>query len=152
MDNDLGLMGRSVGITRKGDLYKGSPSKSVHIFEHLARRPSPTASNPAKSPDSNPTKRPSSLGANAQGSKQRVHSNFSHSARFHEVVKDKLPGPGSYHKEGSWLWTSDSLSKKGYGAGFVSQDPRLKSRFRYTGPGPGRKRPGLYSALTQFKF
>ena len=53
-----------------------------------------------------------------------------------------MPGPGSYYNPSSFVNTSDSLSKKGYGQGFVSKvkrttykeldDPNFTLR-----PGPG---------------
>jgi hypothetical protein len=46
--------------------------------------------------------------------------------RFQDAQKD-IPGPGVYHnvKHHSLVRHSDSLSRKGYGAGFVSQDRRF---------------------------
>ena len=62
-----------------------------------------------------------------------------------------MPGPGSYYNPSSFVNTSDSLSKKGYGQGFVSKvkrttykeldDPNFTLR-----PGPGK-----YDVQSQFK-
>mmetsp|Transcript_955 Transcript_955/g.1847 ORF Transcript_955/g.1847 Transcript_955/m.1847 type:complete len:453 (-) Transcript_955:410-1768(-) len=68
----------------------------------------------------------------------------SRTARFKPEVRD-LPGPGAYHQPTSMNIVSDSLSKKGYGNGFVSK----ADRFRYIDKGgcpayfPG---PGAYES------
>ncbi len=46
-------------------------------------------------------------------------------------------GPEFHSQHGSFVWQRESVSKKGYTAGFASQTPRLGTSFRYTGPGPG---------------
>ena len=46
-------------------------------------------------------------------------------------------GPEFHSQHGSFVWQHESVSKKGYTAGFASQTPRLGTSFRYTGPGPG---------------
>jgi hypothetical protein len=63
-----------------------------------------------------------------------------------------MPGPGSYYNPSSFVSNSDSLSKKGYGQGFVSKvkrttykeldDPNFTLR-----PGPGK-----YEIQSQFKI
>lgn len=59
--------------------------------------------------------------------------------RFDETEND-LPGPGSYIQagQGQMLIDSDSISKKGYGSGFVSKDRRFKRQQEFFNvPGPG---------------
>ena len=56
--------------------------------------------------------------------------------RFSERASDS-PGPGEYHKEHSFTFSSDSISAKGYGSGFVSKDRRLSAARRTRTPGPG---------------
>ncbi len=67
-------------------------------------------------------------------------STFSRAAR---VTNELSPasgtssGPEFHSQHGSFVWQHESVSKKGYTAGFASQTPRLGTSFRYTGPGPG---------------
>lgn len=67
-------------------------------------------------------------------------STFSQAAR---VTAELSPasrtssGPEFHSQHGSFVWQHESVSKKGYTAGFASQTPRLGTSFRYTGPGPG---------------
>lgn len=53
------------------------------------------------------------------------------------LSRSHVPGPGTYTEQDSFVWHHDSISQKGYTAGFASQAPRLDTGHRYTGPGPG---------------
>ncbi|DBA95945.1 hypothetical protein WJX77_009394 [Trebouxia sp. C0004] len=70
-------------------------------------------------------------------------STFSRAAR---VTTELSPAsrtssaPAFHSQHGSFVWQHESVSKKGYTAGFASQTPRLGTSFRYTGPGPGSYR------------
>lgn len=61
-------------------------------------------------------------------------------ARF-KPKQDDLPGAGSYHKDSSMEFNHDSISKKGYGNGFVSKTDRFfyvnQSGAPAYFPGPG---------------
>ena len=78
-------------------------------------------------------------------------STFSRAAR----VTDELSpasrtssGPEFHSQHGSFVWQHESVSKKGYTAGFASQTPRLGTSFRYTGPGPGTAVFAWYATAT----
>ena len=66
--------------------------------------------------------------------------------RFAVGVRNELPGPGAYFSDErtSFLMKTDSLSKKGYGNGFVSRTERLSNDkvidFR---PAPGQYEPSM---------
>lgn len=71
-------------------------------------------------------------------------------SRFKSQPND-LPGAGSYHQESSMVFNHDSISKKGYGNGFVSKTNRFFYVDKAGAPAyfPG---PGAYSStdfLTQ---
>ena len=78
-------------------------------------------------------------------------STFSRAAR---VTTELSPasctssGPEFHSQHGSFVWQHESVSKKGYTAGFASQTPRLGISFRYTGPGPGTAVFAWYARVT----
>jgi len=79
--------------------------------------------------------------------KNDVKKGFSSTApRFAYGSRNELPGPGAYFsdEQASFVMKSDSLSKKGYGNGFVSRTERLNSDqvidFR---PAPGQYDPSM---------
>ncbi|GAQ88132.1 hypothetical protein KFL_004030020 [Klebsormidium nitens] len=63
---------------------------------------------------------------------------FSKSAtRFAHSQENEVPGPGFYHRPASPNYKSDSLSKLGYGSGFVSKEKRFRKKEERRAPGPG---------------
>ena len=75
--------------------------------------------------------------SSAKGPRRSKQGTFSHAVRTNEQLCPKSSGPEFYSQHASFVWQHGSISKKGYGAGFVSQTPRLGTSFKYTGPGPG---------------
>ncbi|OQR91698.1 hypothetical protein THRCLA_08902, partial [Thraustotheca clavata] len=55
--------------------------------------------------------------------------------------ENELPGPGAYYKPPSLVVTTEesgSVSRKGYGTGFVSKVKRFSNQTTHTSPGPGQ--------------
>mmetsp|Transcript_32070 Transcript_32070/g.73531 ORF Transcript_32070/g.73531 Transcript_32070/m.73531 type:complete len:367 (-) Transcript_32070:52-1152(-) len=65
---------------------------------------------------------------------------WNRTSRFTESV-NALPGPGAYISKGSLENSSDSISRKGYGSGFVSKKSRFARDPIFRSPGPGSYAP-----------
>lgn len=84
------------------------------------------------------------IGSTIPRNHKKASRRRSNAGTFSRATRDELtsarpdnPGPGSYSEHETFVWQHDSISKKGYTAGFASQAPRLGNAIKYTGPGPG---------------
>lgn len=129
---------RQVGTRAGGSLAKGPPPA---IQEVIA--PQPMQSYPAMRPrvkravPSIPSKFDTTLHVG-----QRERDAFGTRTNRFDPSSNDLPGPGNYHRATSFIRTADSVSKLGYGVGFVSKSKRFAAQDRShmqstLDPGPG---------------
>ncbi|KAK3241130.1 hypothetical protein CYMTET_49079 [Cymbomonas tetramitiformis] len=110
-------LGRQVGGTYVGAVYRGTTRA--------------LGTSPVRATASIPSKFETIINVGAK--EQDAFCSRTH--RFTAQGTD-LPGPGQYHKPSGFTFEHDSISKKGYGSGFVSKHKRFTDH-ALSAPGPG---------------
>eukprot|EP00239_Pterosperma_sp_CCMP1384_P007029 CAMPEP_0197855260 /NCGR_PEP_ID=MMETSP1438-20131217/26270_1 /TAXON_ID=1461541 /ORGANISM="Pterosperma sp., Strain CCMP1384" /LENGTH=381 /DNA_ID=CAMNT_0043470299 /DNA_START=345 /DNA_END=1487 /DNA_ORIENTATION=+ len=110
-------LGRQIGGAYSGAVYRGTTRA--------------LGASPVRATASIPSKFETIINVGAKeldGFNTRTH-------RF-GTAETELPGPGTYYSRPTMVKNTDSISKKGYGSGFVSKDKRFGG-VRKLQPGPG---------------
>eukprot|EP01029_Cantina_marsupialis_P028817 TRINITY_DN778039_c0_g1_i1.p1 TRINITY_DN778039_c0_g1~~TRINITY_DN778039_c0_g1_i1.p1 ORF type:complete len:363 (-),score=60.91 TRINITY_DN778039_c0_g1_i1:123-1211(-) len=127
---------RQAGTSRSGTLVKGPPliPKNTGTLKPRPKRAVPSI----------PSKFETILHI---GNREKAGFG-SRIQRFKNEDRDNIPGPGEFHKSDTLEKMSDSISRKGYGNGFVSKTSRFDDDIgdkRYM-PGPGSYNPPIRKA------
>ncbi|CCI41377.1 unnamed protein product [Albugo candida] len=134
MSNDDGhpLSYRDVGIKPTGSLTRGSPRHNKTPLND-------------KKVCSIPSKIETTLNDTAGG----PNAFWSRTQRFNEA-ENALPGPGAYYKLPSFVRSANicgSVSRLGYGVGFVSKSDRFGKSLKDILPGPGQYNSGALGSV-----